>query len=155
MMVGPAVEAAPPWCATACRLFVNGANAHRADGQRSSCARAYGLGAQAMAAGSFGAPAMIVGWPTAEFGGMGLEGAVKLGYRRELDALSEPAARETRYRELVARQYAHGQATNMAQMLEIDAVIDPADTRALLTRHLAGMPGRRADAERRAFIDTW
>ncbi|PIB93823.1 carboxyl transferase domain-containing protein [Caulobacter sp. FWC2] len=91
--------------------------------------KGYGLGAQAMAGGSFHAPAFIAAWPTGEFGGMGLEGAVKLGYRKELEAETDPAKQKALYDQLVARLYAAGKATSMAAALEIDAVIDPADTR--------------------------
>jgi len=91
--------------------------------------KGYGLGAQAMAGGSFHSPAFIAAWPTGEFGGMGLEGAVKLGYRKELEALTDPGEQKALYDQLVARLYAAGKATSMAAALEIDAVIDPADTR--------------------------
>lgn len=91
--------------------------------------KGYGLGAQAMAGGSFHAPAFIAAWPTGEFGGMGLEGAVKLGYRKELEAESDPVKQKALYDQLVARLYAAGKATSMAAALEIDAVIDPVDTR--------------------------
>jgi len=91
--------------------------------------KGYGLGAQAMAGGSFHAPAFIAAWPTGEFGGMGLEGAVKLGYRKELEAQTDPVKQQALYDQLVARLYAAGKATSMAAALEIDAVIDPADTR--------------------------
>ncbi len=91
--------------------------------------KGYGLGAQAMAGGSFHAPAFIAAWPTGEFGGMGLEGAVKLGYRKDLEAETDPAKQKALYDQLVARLYAAGKATSMAAALEIDAVIDPADTR--------------------------
>lgn len=91
--------------------------------------KGYGLGAQAMAGGSFHAPAFIAAWPTGEFGGMGLEGAVQLGYRKELEAETDPVKQKALYDQLVARLYAAGKATSMAAALEIDAVIDPADTR--------------------------
>jgi acetyl/propionyl-CoA carboxylase alpha subunit/acetyl-CoA carboxylase carboxyltransferase component len=91
--------------------------------------KGYGLGAQAMAGGSFHAPAFIAAWPTGEFGGMGLEGAVKLGYRKELEAETDPVKQKALYDQLVGRLYAAGKATSMAAALEIDAVIDPADTR--------------------------
>ena len=115
--------------------------------------KGYGLGAMAMCAGGFHAPAFTVAWPTGEFGAMGLEGAVRLGYRKELEAAAEGPAREALYRQLVAQQYEAGQALNMAATLEIDAVIDPADTRAWLARGLAS--ARVApDAQPRA-IDSW
>lgn len=91
--------------------------------------KCYGLGAQAMAGGSLHEPVLGVSWPTGEFGGMGLEGAVRLGFRRELDAISDPAERAGREAELVERAYAHGAALNVATHTEIDDVIDPADTR--------------------------
>ena len=115
--------------------------------------KGYGLGAQAMTAGGFDAPVFTVAWPTGEFGAMGLEGAVKLGFRKELEAAAPGEAREALYRDLVAQQYEKGQALSMAQALEIDAVIDPADTRAWLVRGLASCANAR---ERKArFIDTW
>ncbi len=95
--------------------------------------KAYGLGAMAMTAGDLRRPALTVAWPTGEFGGMGLEGAVRLGYRKELDAIEDPGARQARYEELVAEQYTRGKAVSTAMAFEIDDVIDPADTRAVLT----------------------
>ena len=99
--------------------------------------KGYGLGAMAMAGGSLHAPLLTVAWPTGEFGGMGLEGAVRLGYRTELDALTDPVERKARYDELVAQYYARGKAVSMASAFEIDDVIDPAETRAVLIRSLA------------------
>ncbi len=98
--------------------------------------KGYGLGAMAMTAGGFHSPLFTAAWPTGEFGAMGLEGAVRLGYRKELEALAEGAEREALYEKLVARQYAGGSAINMAATLEIDAVIDPAQTRDWLLRGL-------------------
>lgn len=91
--------------------------------------KGYGLGAMAMTGGSFMAPVYSASWPTGEFGGMGLEGAVKLGYRKELEAVADPAEREALFEQLVAGLYDSGKATEAASFLEIDAVIDPADTR--------------------------
>jgi acetyl/propionyl-CoA carboxylase alpha subunit/acetyl-CoA carboxylase carboxyltransferase component len=99
--------------------------------------KAYGLGAMAMTAGDLRRPAITVAWPTGEFGGMGLEGAVRLGYRKELEAIEDPAGRRARYEELVAEQYARGKAVSTAMAFEIDDVIDPADTRAVLAGVLA------------------
>lgn len=116
--------------------------------------KGYGLGAMAMAAGGFHAPVFTVAWPTGEFGGMGLEGAVRLGYRKELEAVAEGPARDALYRELVARQYEKGSAISTAMHLEIDAVIDPAATRAWLERGLQGAAASPL-APRAGFVDTW
>jgi acetyl-CoA carboxylase carboxyltransferase component len=115
--------------------------------------KGYGLGAMAMTAGGFHEPVFNVAWPTGEFGAMGLEGAVKLGYRKELEAAPEGPQRQALYDELVARQYDNGSALNMAATLEIDAVIDPADTRGWLIAGLAGARPRAWPAG--PMIDTW
>jgi acetyl-CoA carboxylase carboxyltransferase component len=115
--------------------------------------KGYGLGAMAMVAGGFHEPAFLVAWPSGEFGGMGLEGAVRLGYRKELEAVPEGPQREALFEQLVAKQYAAGQATNMAATLEIDAVIDPAQTRDWLLRGLAAARVDRAPPS--PAIDTW
>lgn len=91
--------------------------------------RGYGLGAMAMTGGSFHATDFIVSWPTGEFGAMGLEGAVKLGYRKELEAVADPDERNKLYEQLLAEAYRRGEALNMAAFLEIDNVIDPAESR--------------------------
>ena len=118
--------------------------------------KGYGLGAQAMAGGSFKAPFFTVAWPTGEFGGMGLEGAVKLGYRKELAAVEDPEKRKALFDQMVERMYEHGKAVNTASHFEIDDVIDPLESRSWI---MAGL--RRAAATRRAparsvpCIDTW
>ena len=154
MMVGPEVEktALVRHCS---RLFVTGANLtipHCTIVLR----KAYGLGAQAMAGGSFKEPFFAVAWPTGEFGGMGLEGQVKLGYRNELAAIDDPKERLQRYEELVADAYQRGKALNGAVSFGIDDVIDPADSRAWILGALRGIPPppRRAEKKRRN-IDTW
>ena len=116
--------------------------------------KGYGLGAMAMCAGGFHSPSFTVAWPTGEFGAMGLEGAVRLGYRKELEAAPEGPEREALYQQLVARQYEAGQALNMAATLEIDAVIDPADTRGWLARGLQGARNRPAP-EGGLPVDAW
>ena len=157
-MVGPEVERQGQ-VRHACRLFVTAAHLSV------PCfmvvvRKGYGLGAQAMAVGGFDAPVFNVAWPTGEFGGMGLEGAVKLGFRKELEAAPAGPEREALYQQLVARQYDNGSAINMATTLEIDAVIDPADTRAWLVRGLDSVAGA-AKAQRSAaapvgrFVDPW
>ncbi|MGY1650960.1 carboxyl transferase domain-containing protein [Geodermatophilus sp. SYSU D01119] len=100
--------------------------------------KAYGLGAMAMLGGDLRAPLLTLAWPTGEFGPMSLEGAVRLGARRELEALAPPE-REARFAELVAESYAQGKALNVASVFEVDDVVDPADTRAVLLRALAAL----------------
>jgi acetyl/propionyl-CoA carboxylase alpha subunit/acetyl-CoA carboxylase carboxyltransferase component len=117
--------------------------------------KGYGLGAQAMAGGSFKVPMFTISWPTGEFGGMGLEGAVKLGYRNELAAIEDPAEREASYREMVQRMYDRGKGVSMAQAFEIDDVIDPADSRRWVTMALESAPARTRDGKKRPHIDTW
>jgi acetyl-CoA carboxylase carboxyltransferase component len=118
--------------------------------------KGYGLGAQAMAGGSFRAPIFTVAWPTGEFGGMGLEGAVRLGYRRELEAIDDPDAREAEFQRLVARSYEAGKALNTATYFEIDDVIDPADSRRRIVNALRAVPPVPArEGKKRPFIDTW
>jgi acetyl-CoA carboxylase carboxyltransferase component len=118
--------------------------------------KGYGLGAQAMAGGSFHAPLFTVAWPTGEFGGMGLEGAVRLGFRRELDAIEDEANREAEFERLVARAYEHGKALNVATVFEIDDVIDPADSRRRIVETLRAAPRLpRREGKKRPFVDTW
>ncbi len=99
--------------------------------------KAYGLGAMAMAGGSFAGPVYAAAWPSGEFGGMGLEGAVRLGFRKELEAETDPKKREALFDTLLASLYDKGRAIEAATHLEIDAVIDPADTRRHVSRALA------------------
>jgi acetyl-CoA carboxylase carboxyltransferase component len=115
--------------------------------------RGYGLGAMALTAGHFHAPVAIAAWPSGEFGPMGIEGSVRLGFRKELEAVS-PEAREALFQKLVAEAIAKGQALNMASHLEIDDVIDPAETRDWLQRGLNSVAGKPL-APRRGFIDAW
>ncbi len=118
--------------------------------------KGYGLGAQTMAGGSFKAPIFTVAWPTGEFGGMGLEGAVRLGYRKELEAVDDPAERDALFEEMVARMYEHGKALNTATYFEIDDVIDPADSRRWITTALdASPPPLPREGKKRPNIDTW
>jgi len=118
--------------------------------------KGYGLGAQAMAGGSFKSPLFVVSWPTGEFGGMGLEGAVKLGYRNELAAIDDPAQREALYEQMVERMYQIGKAVNVASHFEIDDVIDPADSRRWISNALRSAPHPPPrTAKKRPCIDTW
>ena len=115
--------------------------------------KGYGLGAMAMTAGGFHVPQSTVAWPSAEFGAMGLEGAVRLGFKKELEAVPEGLERQALFDQLLARQVDNGSAVQMATTLEIDAVIDPADTRHWLLQGLAA--GRVMPPRGMLAIDTW
>ena len=118
--------------------------------------KGYGLGAQAMAGGSFHAKDMIVAWPTGEFGGMGLEGAVRLGFKKELDAAGTPEDREDLEKRLIAAAYVRGSALSMASHTEIDDVIDPADTKQRIFGVLVACPTPLPrKGKKRPMIDTW
>lgn len=150
-MVGPDIEAQAQ-VRHVCRMFV--VAAHLSVPFFAVVLRkGYGLGAQAMTAGGFDAPVFTVAWPTGEFGAMGLEGAVRLGFRKELEAAPAGPEREALFKRLVEQQYANGEAMNMAATLEIDAVIDPADTRSWLLRGLASAAQQPRQTGR--FVDTW
>ncbi|MET9912617.1 carboxyl transferase domain-containing protein [Streptomyces sp. NPDC006476] len=134
------------------RLFVTGANL-RVPLVSLVLRKAYGLGAMAMMGGSTRAPLATAAWPSGEFGGMGLEGAVRLGYRKELAAIEDPAERVRAFEERVAELYERGKAVNAAAALEIDAVIDPAGSRGWILAALERCPVPRPG--HRPFIDTW
>jgi acetyl-CoA carboxylase carboxyltransferase component len=154
IMVGPEVEKTA-LVRHASRLFVVGASV-TVPFFTIVLRKGYGLGAQAMAGGSFKAGLFTVAWPTGEFGGMGLEGFVKLGYRGELAALEDPAERKKLFDEMVARMYEQGKALSTASHFEIDDVIDPMDSRKWILAALGSAPDpapRRR--KKRPCIDTW
>jgi acetyl/propionyl-CoA carboxylase alpha subunit/acetyl-CoA carboxylase carboxyltransferase component len=154
IMVGPEVEKTA-LVRHAARMFVNGASI------TVPCftiilRKGYGLGAQAMAGGSFKTPMFTVSWPTGEFGGMGLEGAVKLGYRNELAAKEDPAERKQLFDEMVQRMYQHGKGLSTSMHFELDDVIDPADSRRWIMTGLKSSPPPLPRAgKKRPCIDTW
>lgn len=153
IMVGPDAEATA-LVRHAARLFVTAANL-----TVPLCTvvtrKGYGLGAQAMAAGGFKATIFTVGWPSSEFGGMGLEGFVRLGYRDELAAVEDPVERQELFEKMVAKMYEVGKGVSMADHFEIDDVIDPADTRRWITTAFRSMPSAGPGKGNGAFIDTW
>jgi acetyl-CoA carboxylase carboxyltransferase component len=153
MMVGPEAEATAlvRHCS---RLFVTGA-ALRVPLVAIILRKAYGLGAQAMAAGSLHEPLLTVGWPTAELGPMGLEGAVRLGFRRELEAIADEAEREERVQQLTAAAHEHAKALNAATLFELDDVIDPAESRRLIASTIAAARSADFPTNDRRFVDTW
>ena len=118
--------------------------------------KGYGLGAQAMTGGHFHSPLFTVAWPTGEFGAMGLEGAVRLGLAKQLEAIKDPEAREKMFKQAVAALYERGKALSTASYLELDNVIDPADTRRWLVRGLSSVPAPEPrEGKKRSYIDTW
>jgi acetyl-CoA carboxylase carboxyltransferase component len=140
-----------------CRMFVNAASV-TVPLLTIVLRKSYGLGAQGMGAGSLKTPFWTVAWPTGEFGGMGLEGAVKLGFRKELEAETDPEARVALYEKLLAAMYEHGRALNSASIFEIDEVIDPSTTRHWITTALKAAPvphWRSREAPKRPCVDTW
>jgi len=154
MMVGPEIErtALIRHC---CRLFVTGANV-TVPMVTIVLRKAYGLGAQAMAGGDLKEPFFTVAWPTGEFGGMGLEGQVKLGFRNELAAIDDTTERAARYEELVAAAYARGRAMNAGVSFAVDDVIDPRDSRRWISSALDSVPPPAPrTGKKRSNIDTW
>ncbi|MBK6659318.1 MAG: carbamoyl-phosphate synthase large subunit [Proteobacteria bacterium] len=115
--------------------------------------KGYGLGAQAMCGGSTHQSFFTIAWPTAEMGPMGLEGAVELGFRKELEATPDAASRKALFDELVAHMYTKGKGVSVASVCEIDAVIDPAESRAWLLRGLRAAGRERREPRR--FVDVW
>jgi acetyl/propionyl-CoA carboxylase alpha subunit/acetyl-CoA carboxylase carboxyltransferase component len=154
IMVGPEIEKTA-LVRHAGRMFVVGANID-VPLMTIITRKAYGLGAQAMAGGSFKLPLFCVTWPTGEFGGMGLEGAVKLGFRKELQAIEDPQKRKQTYEEMVEGMYERGKAVNMASHFELDDVIDPADSRKWIASALRSVPHKPDRAhKKRPNVDTW
>ncbi|WP_136635608.1 acetyl-CoA carboxylase family protein [Pseudooceanicola onchidii] len=150
-MVGPEAEKTA-LVRHVCRMFVTGA-ALTVPVYSVVLRKGYGLGAMAMVAGGFKESALTVSWPTGEFGGMGLEGAVRLGYRKELEAETDPAAKQALFEKLLAGFYDAGKAVNYAMATEIDAVIDPMETRQWLVNARRAAPPIGRGTPR--FIDTW
>ncbi|MCO5120130.1 MAG: carbamoyl-phosphate synthase large subunit [Burkholderiaceae bacterium] len=153
-MVGPEAEKTAI-VRHVCRMFVIGASL-TVPFFTVVLRKGYGLGAQAMAAGGFHDSTFTIAWPTGEFGGMGLEGYVKLGYRKEMEAIENPAQRQAYYESMVAKLYENGKATSIASVLEIDAVIDPERTRQWVLAGLNATPATPPrEGRKRPCIDAW
>jgi acetyl-CoA carboxylase carboxyltransferase component len=152
-MVGPEVEQRAQ-VRHVCRMFVVGSHL-TVPYFTVVLRRGYGLGAMAMAKGGFHESFFTVAWPTGEFGGMGLEGAVKAGFKKELEAVEDRQEREALYNKLVAQLYERGKAINMASYLEIDAVIDPADTRKWIMQGFTSVRAERSEGTGHDFVDPW
>ena len=154
IMVGPEAEKTA-LVRHSCRMFVVGSNLS-VPFFTIVLRKAYGLGAQAMGGGSHKAPLFTVSWPTGEFGGMGLEGAVKLGFRKELASVEDPTERKKLFEYMVGKAYEHGQALNVASYFEIDDVIDPAESRQWVMNALRSCPPAiPRSGKRRPCVDTW
>ncbi len=117
--------------------------------------KAYGLGAMAMAGGSLHESFFTVAWPTGEFGAMGLEGAVKLGFKKELDEQTDPVLKKELYEKLVKKAYNRGKATVAASFLEFDEVIDPKDSRKWITSALESIPNKQDMKNKNRIVDSW
>jgi acetyl/propionyl-CoA carboxylase alpha subunit len=138
-----------------CRLFVIGANLS-VPMVVVVLRKAYGLGAMGMAAAGFREPMLVVSWPTGEFGGMGLEGSIKLGRRNELAAIEDPEERRRVYEQHVADLYEKGKALSIGAVYEVDDVIDPAETRRVIVEALRAVPKTPArTGKKHSWIDTW
>jgi acetyl-CoA carboxylase carboxyltransferase component len=152
-MVGPEVERRAH-VRHACRMFVVGSHV-TVPYFTVVLRRGYGLGAMAMAKGGFHESVFTVSWPTGEFGGMGLEGAVKMGFKKELEAIEDPGERQALYDKLLAQSYERGKGVNVAACFEIDGVIDPADTRKWIMQGLRSIPDEPAKRPIQPFVDPW
>ena len=154
MMVGPDVEstALVRHCV---RMFNAGANL-TTPMFLNVVRKAYGLGVQAMCGASSFQGFFTVAWPTAEFAGMAIEGAVKLGYRKELEAIEDPEERLAEYQRRVDSAYNNAKAVNASAGYGIDDVIDPADTRSWIVMGLNSIPPTPVRTEKKyPYIDTW
>lgn len=153
-MVGPEIEKRAQ-VRRVCRMFVAGAQAN-VPYFSVVLRRGYGLGAMSMAKGSFHESVFTTAWPSGEFGGMGIEGAIKAGFKRELESIADPEEREKLFNQLVTTGYDMGKAINVASFFEIDSVIDPADTRRWIMKGLISVPdGRMKGGSPSYFVDTW
>lgn len=151
-MVGPDIEKQAQVRHTG-RLFLAGANLS-VPLFTIILRKGYGLGAMAMAGGSFHRSAFTVSWPSGEVGAMGLEGAVRLGAKKELEAVTDETEREALFERLVAKAYEKGRAVNAARKVEFDAVVDPTDTRKWLVSGLDAAGDIQKSIGRR-YVDAW
>ncbi len=153
IMVGPEVEHTA-LVRHSSRMFIVGANLN-VPFFTVVIRKAYGLGAIAMAGGSYKVPYFSISWPTGEFGGMGLEGSVKLGFRKELAAIEDPDERLAEYERRVARAYETGKALNTASLFSVDDTIDPKDTRFWLANLLKSVRVEPRRGKKRPSVDAW
>jgi acetyl-CoA carboxylase carboxyltransferase component len=152
-MVGPEIEKRAQ-VRHVCRMFVVGSHL-TVPYFTVVLRRGYGLGAMAMARGGFHESFFTAAWPTGEFGAMGIEGAIKAGFKKELAAIEDLTQREKLYEQLVGELYKRGKAINIASYLEIDSVIDPADTRKWITQGMKSVPAGKSKESCHSFVDPW
>ncbi len=152
-MVGPEIEKRAQ-VRHVCRMFVIGSHL-TVPYFTVVLRRGYGLGVMAMAKGGFHESFFTAAWPTGEFGAMGLEGAIKAGFKKELAAIADPQEREKLYEQLLGQLRERGKAINIASYLEIDSVIDPADTRKWIMQGIKSVPARCPQETGHSFIDPW
>lgn len=152
-MVGPEIEKRAQ-VRHVCRMFVVGSHL-TVPYFTVVLRRGYGLGVMAMAKGGFHESFFTASWPTGEFGAMGIEGAIKAGFKKEMEAIADPEQRENFYKVLVDQLYKRGKAVNIATYLEIDSVIDPADTRKWIMRGVKSVPAGKAKQPCHTFVDPW
>ncbi|MFA5322101.1 MAG: carboxyl transferase domain-containing protein [Smithella sp.] len=152
-MVGPEIEKRAQ-VRHVCRMFVIGSHL-TVPYFTVVLRRGYGLGAMAMARGGFHESFFTAAWPTGEFGAMGIEGAIKAGFKKELAAIEDPQEREKLYEQLVGELYKRGKAINIAAYLEIDSVIDPADTRKWIMQGMKSLPAGKTKESCHSFVDPW
>jgi acetyl-CoA carboxylase carboxyltransferase component len=152
-MVGPEIEKRAQ-VRHVCRMFVIGSHL-TVPYLTIVLRRGYGLGAMAMARGGFHESFFTASWPTGEFGAMGIEGAIKAGFKKELTAIEDQQEREKLYEQLVAQLRERGKAINMASYLEIDSVIDPADTRKWIMQGIKSAPANKYQESYHSFVDPW
>ena len=152
-MVGPEIEKRAQ-VRHVCRMFVIGSHL-TVPYFTVVLRRGYGLGAMAMARGGFHESFFTAAWPTGEFGAMGIEGAIKAGFKKEMEAIEDPEQRENFYKVMVDQLYKRGKAVNIASYLEIDSVIDPADTRKWIIQGIKSTPAGKLQGTCHAFVDPW
>jgi acetyl/propionyl-CoA carboxylase alpha subunit/acetyl-CoA carboxylase carboxyltransferase component len=154
IMVGPEVEKTA-LVRHSSRMFVVGTNI-TVPAFTIILRKVYGLGGIAMTSGAFRFNTFTIAWPTGEWGPMGLEGSVRLGYRNELAAIEDPVERKKYFDKMVEREYQRGRALKLANGFGIDDCIDPADSRFWIANILASLrPPAPRDGKKRPFVDAW
>jgi len=108
--------------------------------------KAYGGAYVVMNSKSIGAD-LAYAWPTAELAVMGASGAVEIVHRRDLTGADDPASLRTSLIDEYEERYATPYIA--AERGFIDDVIDPADTRRVLSYSLDLLRGKREELPKR------